>query len=385
MITLVQKRENQFEPFERGQDFPYPKKNISELQNLPEGGYFGSNREFRPQPFERTPPELERRQDLFSTQEKMLFMERERMSRDHGLFEMRLMHHEGSLEIAINNNRLRNIWISFGILAILGASIVFLILSTTRARRLALQQLEFVAGISHELRTPLAVLKTAGENLADGVIKEKGHTRKYGELIKNEVVRLSEMVEKALTYAGIHSGKQNYELRPLDITLIVTEAIRNTKKLLPLNNFIVHTEINQDLPQVLGDATALQSAIENLIINGIKYSSEKNWIHIKVHQSKGLKENYLEINVEDRGIGITAADISKIFKPFYRGRNAIEGQVQGNGLGLSIAKYIIESHGGTISVKSFPGKGSVFTIFLPSIVQDEKNELRTKTNSVSGR
>jgi len=110
-----------------------------------------------------------------------------------------IKHRTGSLETVVANNRIRNICISFGVLLLLGASVLFLVISASRAKQLAQQQMDFVAGVSNELRTPLAVLKSAGENLADGVIYEKDHTRKYGELIKNEVVRLSEMVEKALT------------------------------------------------------------------------------------------------------------------------------------------------------------------------------------------
>jgi signal transduction histidine kinase/type II secretory pathway pseudopilin PulG len=331
-------------------------------------------RENPPEPFERNPRELERRYDLPPPQGNMMPREEERRLRERGLFEMQLKHREGSLEIAVNKNRLRNFGISFGVLILLGASIVFLLLSTNRARRLAQQQLEFVAGISHELRTPLAVLKSAGENLADGVIQEKDRTRKYGELIKNEVIRLSDMVEKALAYAGIHSGKQNYELRSIDITPIITEAIQNAKKLLPSYNFKADTVIDLNLPQVLGDATALQSAIENLIVNGIKYSLEKKWINIEAHQVKNSNGSFVEIKVIDRGIGIAAADFSHIFKPFYRGQNAIEGQIQGSGLGLSITRHIIELHGGTISIKSSPNEGSVFTILLPSIIQDEESK-----------
>jgi signal transduction histidine kinase len=298
----------------------------------------------------------------------MMPREEERRLRERGLFEIQLKHREGSLEIAVNKNRLRNIGISFSVLVLLGASIVFLLLSTHRARRLAQQQLEFVAGISHELRTPLAVLKSAGENLADGIIQEKARTRKYGELIKNEVIRLSDMVEKTLAYAGIYSGKQNYELRSIDITPIITEAIQNTKKLLPSYNFKADTVIDLNLPKALGDATAIQSAIENLIVNGIKYSLEKKWVNIEAHQVKNSNGSFIEIKVIDHGIGIAAADLSHIFKPFYRGRNAIEGQIQGSGLGLSITRHIIELHGGTISIKSSPNEGSVFTILLPSII-----------------
>ena len=324
--------------------------------------------------FERNPRDFERDHDFSPPRENLEPGGPELRMRESGLFELRLKYHEGSLEAAVDKNRLRNFGISFGVLILLGASIVFLLLSTNRARRLAQQQLEFVAGVSHELRTPLAVLKSAGENLADGVIQEKGRTRKYGELIKDEVIRLSEMVEKALAYAGIQSGKQTYEFHPLDIAPIITEATRDTKKLLPLYDFMVETDIDQDLPWVLGDATALQSAFENLIINGIKYSLENKWIRIEAHQTKCQNVSFVEIKVKDHGIGIAMADISNIFKPFYRGRNAIEGQIQGNGLGLSITKHIIVSHGGTISVRSSSKGGSVFTILIPSIKQDEERK-----------
>jgi len=332
------------------------------------------DREKPPQPFERNPRDYDRDRGFPPPQDHMNPEGPEHRMREQGLYELRLKHRDGSLEIAVNNNRMRNFGISFGVLILLGASIAFLLLSTKRARQLAQQQLEFVAGVSHELRTPLAVLKAAGENLADGVIKEKDRTRKYGELIKSEVIRLSELVEKALAYAGIQSGRHNYELHPVNIAPIVTEAIQNTRKLLPMTHFTVEVFVDQRLPQVRGDAAALQSAFENLIINGIKYGPEKKWIRIEAYQTNVSKEPFIEIKIIDRGVGIAAADISNIFKPFYRGRNAIEGQIQGSGLGLSITKHIIESHKGTISVKSSLKEGSVFTIFLPSIVHEKESK-----------
>jgi two-component system sensor histidine kinase SenX3 len=340
----------------------------------PDIGRICPDREKPPEPFERNPREYERDRDFPPPQEKMEPEGYVPRMREYGLFELWLKHREGSLEVAINNSRLLNLGLGLGVLILLGASIIFLLLSTNRARWLARQQLEFVAGVSHELRTPLTVFKSAGENLADGVIHGKNHTRKYGELIKNEVIRLSEMVEKALAYAGIQSGKHNYELHPLNIAPIITEAIQNTKKLLPMHNFTVETPVDHRLPQVFGDATALQSALENLIINGIKYSLEKKWIRIEAYQTKSSREPFIEIKILDHGVGIAAADISNIFKPFYRGRGAIEGQIQGSGLGLSITKHIIESHGGTISVKSSPNEESVFTILLPSIVQEKESK-----------
>jgi signal transduction histidine kinase len=328
----------------------------------------------RPRSFDRVPQELERRQDFSPPQRDIHLIEREFRMRESGLFEMRLRHRNGSLEMVVNNNRLRNLGISFGVLILLGASIVFLLISVNRAQRLARQQLEFVAGVSHELRTPLTVLKSAGENLADGVIQGEERSRQYGEVIKSEVIRLSEMVEKALAYAGIKSGKQNYELRLLDIESIIAKALQNAKKLLPIQDFTIEQTVGHNLPQVIGDAAALQSAIENLIINGVKYSSGNKWIKIEAHHIKNKKDTCIEIKIKDHGIGITHADISNIFKPFYRGCNAIDEQVQGSGIGLSITKHIIESHGGRITVSSILNEGSVFTVLLPVAAFDKEKK-----------
>jgi hypothetical protein len=117
-----------------------------------------------------------------------------------------VQHRAGSLEAAVDATRRRNLAISSGILGLLGVSVGFLIVSTRRAQRLARQQMEFVAAVSHELRTPLAVIRSAGDNLAEGVVGDERQVRKYGDLVRGEGRRLTEMVEQILEFAGIHSG-----------------------------------------------------------------------------------------------------------------------------------------------------------------------------------
>jgi signal transduction histidine kinase len=332
------------------------------------------NEHDRHRPFERMLQEQNRRREFSSRRETLPPRDRDHEMRWSGLYELRIKHRDGSLEAAVNKNRLRNLGMSFGVLLLLGVSIGFLLISANRAQRLAQQQLEFVAGVSHELRTPLAVLKSAGENLADGVIQEKARTRQYGELINNEVIRLSEMVEKALAYAGIQSGKRVYEFHPVDISAVMKAAIHKAKKVVPKNNLTIEISIDQQLPRVMGQAEALQSACENLIINAIKYSSTKNWVKVEGRTVLNSHESYIEIIVTDRGIGIPPNDLPNIFKPFYRGRNAIDNQIHGSGLGLSITKHIIEAHQGTISVKSTANEGSVFTMRLPIAMQTGRKQ-----------
>lgn len=288
----------------------------------------------------------------------------------HSLLRIYIRHHDGSLEAAVNRNRLRSLAISFSVLLLLGSSVIFLLLSAGRAQRLAQQQMEFVAGVSHELRTPLAVLKAAGENLADGVIHEKERAQQYGDLIKKEVTRLSEMVEKALAFAGIQSGKVNYEVQPVDIAMVIDEAVEKTERMIISDDAIFNVNIEPDLPEVLGNADALRSAIENLTMNAVKYSGEKIWIGIEVRRARASRGAYIAIMVTDHGIGIPPEDVKHVFKPFYRSRSAIDGQIQGNGLGLSIAKHIIEAHHGRITVVSTLRWGSTFTILLPIPKQD---------------
>ena len=138
-------------------------------------------------------------------------------------------HPSGSLEVAVNAVRRRNLLISSSILAVLGASVGLLILSTRRAQELARQQMEFVAAVSHELRTPLAVIRSAGDNLADGVVRDDEQIRKYGDLVRNEGRRLTEMVEQILEFAGIQSGQRGFALRPVAIAPMLSDIVESSR------------------------------------------------------------------------------------------------------------------------------------------------------------
>src|SRR5207245_1411500 len=135
------------------------------------------------------------------------------------------VHRAGSLDAAVSQLRRRNLFVSFSILALLAASVAIVLASTARAHRLVRQQMEFVSAVSHELRTPLAVICSAGENLADGVVQDSDGTKKYGALVRNEGRRLAEMVEQVLDFAGIQSGKKTYRFEPADVDDIINRAV----------------------------------------------------------------------------------------------------------------------------------------------------------------
>jgi signal transduction histidine kinase len=286
--------------------------------------------------------------------------------------ELRIRHRAGSLEAVVRQNRLINVGIGSGILLLFLAGIGLILVISRNAERLARQQIEFVAGISHELRTPLAVLQSVGDNLADGVITEITKARSYGRIVRTEVHRLHAMVENALTYAGITSGKYPADLHPVDLRHIVRKACQSSQAMLEEHGVRLDVDLPETLPQISGDAPALQSALENLLSNAVKYSSENPWIGVVVAQDQPKGE--VTLAVSDCGMGIARQEIPHLFEPFYRGREAIQQQIRGSGLGLNLVHHIIERHGGSVTVESTPGRGSRFIVHLPahSIAQGKK-------------
>jgi signal transduction histidine kinase len=301
-------------------------------------------------------------------------------------------HPSGSLERAVNAVRRRNLLISSSILAVLGASVGLLILSTRRAQELARQQMEFVAAVSHELRTPLAVIRSAGENLADGVVRDEEQIRKYGDLVRTEGRRLTEMVEQILELAGIESGQRGFALRPVAVAAMLREIVESSRALIDAAGMQVEYDLPDGLPPVLGDEPALRRVFQNLVANAVKYgapggpaSSERTGARvvgpIPSERGRGRVEGWIglrarrvgrevHVTVADRGIGIAAAEQPHIFEPFYRTPDVVAAQIQGAGLGLSLVKRIVDAHAGRIMVRSAPGAGSEFTVALPAAAEE---------------
>jgi signal transduction histidine kinase len=271
------------------------------------------------------------------------------------------VHRTGSLEQAVTQLRRRNLAISFSILALLSASVAIVLVSSARAQRLARQQMEFVSTVSHELRTPLAVICSAGENLADGVVRDSDQLKSYGKVVRDEGRRLTDMVEQILAHAGVRSGFKKQKFEPVDVADIIGRAIRAFESTVRENGYCVETRIASDLPPVLGESGSLTRAVRNLISNAMKYGGEDRWLRV----SALAEDRCVKISVQDHGRGIPSSELPHVFEPFFRGRSAVDGQVQGSGLGLSLVKEAVKAHGGRVEVMSSEGMGSTFGISLP--------------------
>jgi signal transduction histidine kinase len=277
------------------------------------------------------------------------------------LWRVHVLHRAGSLEAAVERARTRNLVVSFGVLLLLGVSMGMVLVSTGRARRLAAQQMEFVAGVSHELRTPLAVIRSAGENLADGIVAEPKQVQKYGDVIASEGRRLTQMVEQIMDFAGFESGRATLDVRPAEVGSVIEEALRTAAPHLREHGASLDHEAPATLPLVLVDPAAVSRSLQNLIVNALKYGGMPPQVSLAASAAPGE----VRITVSDNGEGISARDLPHIFEPFYRGRDATSRQIHGSGLGLSLVKRIMDEIGGAVSVKTESGKGSAFTLHLP--------------------
>jgi len=275
-------------------------------------------------------------------------------------------HKSGSVEAAVSGLRRRNLMASFGVLIVLGLTMALIVVPSQRARRLARLQMDFVAGVSHELRTPLAVISSAAENIAHGVIEDKQQLLRYGNSIVKQSRQLTQLVEQVLQFAATQQAPRSNGLGAVNVTDVVEAALEATAATVAAAGFTVESRLEPGLPSVTGDFNGLVQSLQNLITNAVKYGGEKRWLGISaraVREKERAQE--IELSVEDRGMGISKEEIAHIFEPFYRSPAVTDAGIHGTGLGLPLARKMVEEMGGRLTAKSELGKGSSFTIHLP--------------------
>ncbi len=280
-----------------------------------------------------------------------------------GVFQLLAQHRAGSLQAAVAAWRRSNLATSFGVLLVLAAGMAFLAIYAQRARSLAKLQMDFVANVSHELRTPVAAVCMMADNLADGVTDDPDRMRDYGRLLRVQGYRLRQMSEQVLMFAGNRKGAPKPGLRPASVAEAVAAAVMHQAPMIQAAGIALEQTIPDPLPPALADPVLLRTCIANLLDNAVKYGRSGGWIGLRAGVEAGPKPE-VWISVEDRGPGIDAADRSRIFDPFYRGRLARDSQAPGTGLGLGLVRQAMESIGGRVSMESEPGQGCRFTLHL---------------------
>jgi len=290
-----------------------------------------------------------------------------------GSWELLVRSRTGSLDQTMATFRYRSLLLSGSVLLVLALGICMLVVLTERARALAEMQTEFVLGVSHELRTPLTVIQVAADNLKKGLVENSQQAHKYGEIIHTHASELSNMIEETLAYARMHSATLIRHRTLVAPEQIVRDALAANEPVLRNAGIEVELDVEPCLPPVNADVRLTKRCLDTLIQNAIKYAGAGGWMAIrakKVCRPEGMR---VQISVEDRGPGISPADLPHVFEPFYRGKHGEASQVPGIGLGLTLVKRVAEAHGGTVEAVS--AGGARFSIFLPfSRLQPEAQE-----------
>ncbi|MFA4909820.1 MAG: ATP-binding protein [Desulfobacteria bacterium] len=231
----------------------------------------------------------------------------------------------------------------------------------TQIRSLEKIRKEFVANVSHELRTPLTSIKGFVETLRNGAVNDPEKSLRFLEIIEKHTERLNRLITDLLNLSQIESGKIEMNLKPVNLVDVVSRVISNFKEIADRKGQKIKVNIPPVLPHVLADEERIETVMENLLDNAVKYTSNNGELTVSAFE----KDDGVQVEVADTGIGIPTNSLPRIFERFYRVDKARSRELGGTGLGLSIVKHIIETHGGKVRAESEVGKGSRFIFNLP--------------------
>ncbi|HAM81212.1 ATP-binding protein [Ornithinibacillus bavariensis] len=233
----------------------------------------------------------------------------------------------------------------------------------TEERRLDKLRKDFIANVSHELRTPISMLQGYSEAIVDDIAETKEEKNELAQIIYEESLRLSRLVNELLDLASMEAGHLTLKTEMVEVEPYVDRIYRKFRGVAEEHHIELVLTKNMADPQAIFDPDRIEQVFTNLIDNAIRHTSEGGFVKVKVEND----QNGLSVSVEDSGSGIPEEDLPFVFERFYkadksRTRNK---HVKGTGLGLSIAKNIITSHKGTITVKSKLNVGTTFNFQLP--------------------
>ncbi|MDQ7826280.1 MAG: ATP-binding protein [Candidatus Eremiobacteraeota bacterium] len=218
-----------------------------------------------------------------------------------------------------------------------------------------------ISNISHELRTPLTCIKGYAETLLEGAMSDEELCRKFLKIINDEAHRLERLINDLLDLSMIDARQVQMRCKESDLVKVLNEIVSVIHPYARKSNITIKAELPGEIPLINADEDRLRQVLINLIDNAIKYSHSGGVVTVRMTTDR--KE--VAISVIDEGFGIPETEKDRIFERFYRVDQGISEKSGGRGLGLAIAKYIVEAHGGSISVESCLGKGSTFMITMP--------------------
>jgi signal transduction histidine kinase len=218
---------------------------------------------------------------------------------------------------------------------------------------------DLVANVSHELKTPITAIRAHLENLLDGVERPDPETL---QVMLTQSERLGRLVDQLLDLSRLESGDVPLDRAPVELAPLVTQVLSEIDVARPDRGVAVSSDIPDDLPPAMADRERVHQVLFNLIDNAVRYTPPGGAVTVTAHRLNGN----VEVEVHDNGVGIPAEHLPRLFERFYRvDTSRSRADDGGTGIGLAIARSVVEAHGGHIHADSEPGEGSTFTFELP--------------------
>jgi signal transduction histidine kinase len=266
-----------------------------------------------------------------------------------------------SIEQLVGRERQVYLALFVGIIVVMLIGIVFTVRAVIHESEVSRIKSEFVSNVSHELKTPLALIRMFGETLDTGIVTDEKKRREFYRIIRKESERLTHLINNVLDFSRMDSGTKEYNFEKADLVEVVRSSLEAYKYHIRDLGFEIESKLSDKLVLPKIDKDAISQVLLNLLSNAVKYSEDRKYIAVEVRKNS----TSALVSVADRGVGIPKEQLMKIFDKFYRVLTTKAKETRGTGLGLTLAKHIIEAHGGTIEVESEVGKGSKFTITIP--------------------
>jgi signal transduction histidine kinase len=238
-------------------------------------------------------------------------------------------------------------------------------LAFRRQRELEEARQGLIAAVSHDLRTPLSSLRVMVEAINDGVASDPETVQRYIKAMERETISLGRLIDDLFEMARLDAGQVKLRLQPNPISILIQEALDSLDAQASRQRIALRYEVDRAMPPVMVDRDRIQRVLYNLIQNAIRHTPADGTVIVEVFDRGPV----VQVNVRDTGEGIPSDDLPYVFDRFYRGdKSRSRDNTVGAGLGLSIARRLVETHGGHIWVAQPPEGGSIFSFTLPKAI-----------------
>ncbi len=256
-----------------------------------------------------------------------------------------------------------------GILGVVVIVVLAVVVGSAMRKQMKLTRLknDLIATVSHELKTPLASIRLLVDTLAAGTVDKEKEVAEYLRLIGKENRRLTRLIDNFLAFSRMERNKQSFDMERVKADEIVQQAIDAVKTKYEQAECELAVTLAADLPDITADIDAMVTALANLLDNACKYNQSK---HKQVKINVSYQSDMMCLEVTDNGIGMSRHAARRVFDRFYQVDQRLSRDVGGCGLGLSIVRFIVEGHNGSVIVESKTDEGSTFTIKIPVSVMN---------------